>query len=480
MDLKSGYPFWAIKNGLMTAFPPLTDDVRCDVAIVGGGITGALIADEFSQHGHAVVVLEQRDVGWGSSAASTALLQYEIDTHMTALAQRYGEADAVLAYRACLDAIPQLQAVATELGDVDFATTHSLYYASKRGHAKDLREEFALRRAHGLPVEFLEAAAVRERFGIAAPCAIVSSVAARVDPYRMACRLLTRLVERGGHVSDRTTMDRMELGEHGVTLHTSRGACVRADHVVLAAGYAGQRYLKRRVARTRSSYAFITDPIDADTLGPFASTMVWESARPYLYLRKHRRRPPARRRRRRRDRPSGAPRSPGRDQGAELEQEGPASAARHRGAPLLRVGRHLRRDRRRPALLRPPRRARPARALRDGLRRQRDHLQHARRRTPARAGRAARAPARAVVRVRSHRMTAACRYSRGMCAAIVGSIIATHGSSHQPAMITSSTTASSATCSRGSSRGKFDSCGVRHGPRTIPVNLALRAAVLKR
>lgn len=285
MDLKSGYPFWAIKNGLMTAFPPLTDDVRCDVAIVGGGITGALIADEFSQHGHAVVVLEQRDVGWGSSAASTALLQYEIDTHMTALAQRYGEADAVLAYRACLDAIPQLQAVATELGDVDFATTHSLYYASKRGHAKDLREEFALRRAHGLPVEFLEAAAVRERFGIAAPCAIVSSVAARVDPYRMACRLLTRLVERGGHVYDRTTMDRMELGEHGVTLHTSRGACVRADHVVLAAGYAGQRYLKRRVARTRSSYAFITDPIDADTLGPFASTMVWESARPYLYLR---------------------------------------------------------------------------------------------------------------------------------------------------------------------------------------------------
>ncbi|MBK6919798.1 MAG: FAD-binding oxidoreductase [Deltaproteobacteria bacterium] len=285
MDLKSGYPFWAIKNGLMTAFPPLTDDVRCDVAIVGGGITGALIADEFSQHGHAVVVLEQRDVGWGSSAASTALLQYEIDTHMTALAQRYGEADAVLAYRACLDAIPQLQAVATELGDVDFATTDSLYYASKRGHAKDLREEFAMRRAHGLPVEFLEAAAVRERFSIAAPCAILSTVAARVDPYRMACRLLTRLARRGGHVFDRTTMDRFEATERGVTLHTPRGACVHAGHVVLAAGYAGQRVLGQRVARTRSSYAFITDPIDADTLGPFASTMVWESARPYLYLR---------------------------------------------------------------------------------------------------------------------------------------------------------------------------------------------------
>ena len=36
MDLKSGYPFWAVKNGLMHAFPPLQEDLRCDVAIIGG------------------------------------------------------------------------------------------------------------------------------------------------------------------------------------------------------------------------------------------------------------------------------------------------------------------------------------------------------------------------------------------------------------------------------------------------------------
>ena len=51
MDLKSGYPYWAVKNGLMHPFPPLQVDLRCDVAIVGGGITGALIADELAGHG---------------------------------------------------------------------------------------------------------------------------------------------------------------------------------------------------------------------------------------------------------------------------------------------------------------------------------------------------------------------------------------------------------------------------------------------
>ena len=88
MDLKSGYPFWAVKNGLMHAFPPLQADLRCDVAIIGGGITGALIADELAAHGHDVAVVDQRDIGWGSTSASTALLQYEIDTHMVDLAKR--------------------------------------------------------------------------------------------------------------------------------------------------------------------------------------------------------------------------------------------------------------------------------------------------------------------------------------------------------------------------------------------------------
>ena len=113
MDLKSGYPFWAVSNGLMQAFPRLASDHRCDVAVLGGGITGALIADELASHGFDVAILEQRDIGWGSTAASTALLQYEIDTHLVDLAKRHGEADAALAYRACADAIDQLHAVAS-------------------------------------------------------------------------------------------------------------------------------------------------------------------------------------------------------------------------------------------------------------------------------------------------------------------------------------------------------------------------------
>ncbi len=46
MDLKSNEPFWLVKNGLLNTYPSLQKDITCDVLIVGGGITGALIAHQ--------------------------------------------------------------------------------------------------------------------------------------------------------------------------------------------------------------------------------------------------------------------------------------------------------------------------------------------------------------------------------------------------------------------------------------------------
>ncbi|WP_242108776.1 NAD(P)/FAD-dependent oxidoreductase [Luteimonas aquatica] len=285
MDLKSGYPWWAVRNGLPYAFARLRQDLRCDVAVLGGGISGALIADELAAHGHEVAVIEQGEIGWGSTAASTALLQYEIDVHLTDLARRHGEAAAVLAYRACAEAIPRLAEVAGRVRDVDFGRARSLYWASKRRHRRVLEAECRLRLRHGFEVEWLSAPALRERYGIHAPGAILSRLGARVDPYRLARRLLARLERQGVAVFDGSPVERIETAARGVVLRTPEGATVRARHLVLATGYAGQQWLKQNVARNRSSYAFVTDRIDKEALGPLRDTLLWETARPYLYLR---------------------------------------------------------------------------------------------------------------------------------------------------------------------------------------------------
>lgn len=285
MDLKSGYPFWAVKNGLLTTFPQLTRDHQCDIAVIGGGITGALIANELSQHGHHVVVLERRDVGWGSTSASTALLQYEIDTHMTELAKQYGETNAVLAYRACADAIMDIEALAAGLGNVEFERHQSLYFASNEEHVKPLREELELRQKNGFQATWLDQQAVREAYGFAAPGAILTQLAASLDPYQMAYQLFEKAKGRGSEVYDRTQVAHMtDEGQH-MALRLTNGATLQCQQVVMAAGYESQTWLPEPVAKNRSSYAFVTDPLAPEMLGKLKHTLVWESARPYLYLR---------------------------------------------------------------------------------------------------------------------------------------------------------------------------------------------------
>ena len=53
MDLKSDCPVWLIKNGLLHTYPAIEQDLAVDVALLGGGITGALVADRLTKAGMA-------------------------------------------------------------------------------------------------------------------------------------------------------------------------------------------------------------------------------------------------------------------------------------------------------------------------------------------------------------------------------------------------------------------------------------------
>ncbi|WP_181423396.1 hypothetical protein [Halomonas heilongjiangensis] len=54
---------------------------------------------------------------------------------------------------------------------------------------------------------------------------------------------------------------------------------------MIASGYEAQCWLRQHVTKNLGSYAYISDPVDAAELRWLASTLLWESARPYLYLR---------------------------------------------------------------------------------------------------------------------------------------------------------------------------------------------------
>ena len=285
MDLVSAQPFWLLKNGLLRAYPSLKTDVRCDVVVLGGGISGAFVAESLTRAGFNIVVIEKRDVGAGSTSASTALLQYEIDTHLTNLTRRIGLRDAERAYRVCHDSIDAIEQLMDELRvECVFQRKRSAYLAVKDSEAVILREECAARQAAGIAVEYLDAAEVAARFSFSRPAALVSAQAAQLDGHRLTHALLASAAAQGARIFDRTRVEEVEPEEHGVRLKTDRGCVLHASHVVFATGYEPQEFLPRRVLRLKSTFALASEPL-TEFPGWWEQCLIWETTRPYLYLR---------------------------------------------------------------------------------------------------------------------------------------------------------------------------------------------------
>jgi glycine/D-amino acid oxidase-like deaminating enzyme len=286
VDLKSGYPFWPVNDGLIQSYPRLDADTHCDVAILGAGITGALVAHHLSDAGIDAVILDRRDVGWGSTAASTSLIQYEIDVLLTDLSEMRGADAAARAYLACRNAIGGLEQLARGVGsDVGFERKKSLYLAVKRRDRKALRAEADLRRSIGIQVDYLSDDDIAARFAFRRPAALLSDDAAQVDAYAFTHALLRGAVRRGLRVFDRTAVTDIEATDKRVTLSTADGCVVRARRLVFASGYETRDFLRQQVARLASTFALVSEPVGAIDGWGEGQCLIWEHARPYLYLR---------------------------------------------------------------------------------------------------------------------------------------------------------------------------------------------------
>jgi glycine/D-amino acid oxidase-like deaminating enzyme len=285
MDLKSGTPFWQIKDGLLATYPSLKHNIRCDVVVVGGGISGALAAHHLTEAGVDTVVLEKRDIGYGSTSASTSLLQYEIDTHLHELIDMIGERDAVRSYQVCLEALGKAERLISRLADdCGFERKTSLYVTSHKRDLPSLKQEFETRRRFGFQLELLSQAEVEAHFSFSAPAALLSYDAAQLDVYRLTHQLFQEAVRLGARIYDRSEMTHYEQCDSGVILTTDRGCRITARKIVFATGYESQSYLKRRAGNLKNTYALASEPLEQFT-GWHDQCLIWETARPYFYLR---------------------------------------------------------------------------------------------------------------------------------------------------------------------------------------------------
>lgn len=281
--LHTGRSVWSDTPHRQIRTHALKQGLPCDIAIVGAGISGAFMAEALSRH-HDVVVLDRRAPAMGSTHASTAMLQFEIDTPLTRLVEQIGHDRAARAWRRSWRATQALiRLVRDENIRCGLGLRSSLYLSGNAMGARGLQAEARARNRIGLDCDYLPAATLRGRYGLDRTGAIFSEGAAVADPVALARGLLRKAMGRGARIFAPCNVQDVMATGHGVVLDAG-GHFVDAKAVVFCTGYEVLKGLPARGTRITSSWAAATAP-HADYPAWLDRTLVWEAAKPYLYMR---------------------------------------------------------------------------------------------------------------------------------------------------------------------------------------------------
>lgn len=285
MRIRTFESFWLVKNGILNSYPSLQQDSETELLVIGGGITGALISHALMEAGHEVLLIDKRDIAFGSSSATTSMLQYEVDVPLYELAEMIGEDGAVKCYRAGIEAIHQLRHLVKRTKiKCGFKMQKSLYVAHNGAAVAGLKKEFEIRNKHDLGVQWLDAKTLEKKYGIIAHGGILSEVAASVDAYQLAHALIQLNAKRGMKVYDQTDIDQIDTTGSTPKVVLKNGRIIKAQKIICCTGFESTELLKEKIADLFYTYATVSEQ-GIQLNKNVQNTLIWTTDDPYLYMR---------------------------------------------------------------------------------------------------------------------------------------------------------------------------------------------------
>ena len=286
MKLKSSEPFWLVKNGIINSYPSLRENLDTEILIVGGGITGSLIAHQCMADGYKTVLIDRREIGHGSTSATTSMLQYEIDVPLYQLIDLIGEKAAVDSYWACYKSIDDLKKIVQQVkADCGFKKKESLYFAALKKDVVWLKKEFEARKKIGMPVKWLEADEIDKKFHIKhSHGGILSEQGGSIDAFNLAHDILAYNHKKGLQIFDKTDIKKVTYKQNGVTVLTEHGTTITAKKIIYCNGFESTEIIKDKFVKLLSTYAIVGERFEDDQ-SYLNDTLFWNTAEPYMYMR---------------------------------------------------------------------------------------------------------------------------------------------------------------------------------------------------
>jgi len=263
----------------------LTTNITADALIIGAGVSGALLADELTQAGLNVVMIDRRGLIKGATAASTALIMHEIDIPLSLLGKKIGQARAVQAWRRSRlgveSLISRIETLEIQCG---LKRVPSLLLSGDVLNGSGLKAEMLARNAAGLPATYLTSTMVESRFKIVGRQALLSRECATLDPLRLTAGFISSSRERGLRVYAPVTATQLVRCADRWCVATDHGHTITTTYVIYATGYEIPKSVRTRRHKIKSTWVIATRPQLTPNLWP-ERALIWEASDTYLYLR---------------------------------------------------------------------------------------------------------------------------------------------------------------------------------------------------
>lgn len=256
-----GRALWLAEGEVPAKYPWLSENKRCQVAVIGGGITGAFSAYYLAKAGIQTVLLTKEPIGYGSTSYGDGSLRYDLAMPLTQLSKKVGKDRAITLYRKCQESIERIEHLSQELSDFDFTRHDALYYTPDEAAKREMHCEFLVRKFSGFAVEYLDKEKAAKLFSFPLAAGILGDqLAGQVDPYRLTHALIKEAAAAGAQIYENTEASEMETSQEGISLTTGTGHHIYAERVVLATGFDTAKNIGRLSLRSRFFVA--TPPVE--------------------------------------------------------------------------------------------------------------------------------------------------------------------------------------------------------------------------